>query len=141
MKKIGELYFKYEEVITYLFIGVCTTVISLLVYYTCVLTLFNPDNPVLLQCANIISWIIAVVFAYFANRKVVFKSKNKNIKNEVSKFVSARVVTLLIDMAFMWLTVSLLGFNDKIMKIISNIIIVILNYVFSKLFVFIKEAK
>lgn len=141
MKKIGELYFKYEEVINYLFIGVCTTVISLLVYYTCVLTLFNPDNPVLLQCANIISWIIAVVFAYFANRKVVFKSKNKNIKNEVSKFVSARVVTLLIDMAFMWLTVSLLGFNDKIMKIISNIIIVILNYVFSKLFVFIKEAK
>lgn len=141
MKKIGELYFKYEEVINYLFIGVCTTVISLLVYYTCVLTLFNPDNPVLLQCANIISWIIAVVFAYFANRKVVFKSRNKNIKNEVSKFVSARVVTLLIDMAFMWLTVSLLGFNDKIMKIISNIIIVILNYVFSKLFVFIKEAK
>ncbi len=141
MKKIRELYFKYEEVINYLFIGVCTTVISLLVYYTCVLTLFNPDNPVLLQCANIISWIIAVVFAYFANRKVVFKSKNKNIKNEVSKFVSARVVTLLIDMAFMWLTVSLLGFNDKIMKIISNIIIVILNYVFSKLFVFIKEAK
>lgn len=81
------------------------------------------------------------MFAYFANRKVVFKSKNKNIKNEVSKFVSARVVTLLIDMAFMWLTVSFLGFNDKIMKIISNIIIVILNYVFSKLFVFIKEAK
>lgn len=141
MKKIRELYFKYEEVINYLFIGVCTTIISLLVYYTCVLTLFNPDNPVLLQCANIISWIIAVVFAYFANRKVVFKSKNKNIKNEVSKFVSARVVTLLIDMAFMWLTVSFLGFNDKIMKIISNIIIVILNYVFSKLFVFIKEAK
>jgi len=141
MKKIRELYFKYEEVINYLFIGVCTTIISLLVYYTCVLTLFNPDNPVLLQCANIISWIIAVVFAYFANRKVVFKSKNKNIKNEVSKFVSARVVTLLIDMAFMWLTVSFLGFNDKIMKIVSNIIIVILNYVFSKLFVFIKEAK
>lgn len=72
-EKIRELYFKYEEVINYLFIGVCTTVISLLVYYTCVLTLFNPDNPVLLQCANIISWIIAVVFAYFANRKVVFK--------------------------------------------------------------------
>ena len=141
MKKIRELYVKYEEVINYLFIGVCATVISLVVYYACVLTLFNPDNPILLQCANIISWIIAVAFAYFANRKVVFKSKNKNIKNEVSKFVGARVVTLLIDMAFMWLTVSVLGFNDKIMKIISNIIIVILNYVFSKLFVFIKEAK
>ena len=82
-----------------------------------------------------------MAFAYFANRKVVFKSKNKNIKNEASKFIEARVVTLFIDMSFMWLTVSILGFNDKIMKIISNILIVILNYIFSKLFVFIKEEK
>lgn len=141
MKKIKELYLKYEEVINYLFIGVCTTIISLIVYYVCVLTLFNPEKPLLLQCANILSWIIAVAFAYFANRKVVFKSKNKNIKNEASKFIGARVVTLFIDMSFMWLTVSILGFNDKIMKIISNILIVILNYIFSKLFVFIKEEK
>ncbi len=141
MKKIKELYLKHEEVINYLFIGVCTTIISLIVYYVCVFTLFNPENQLLLQCANILSWIIAVAFAYFANRKVVFKSKNKNIKNEASKFIEARVVTLFIDMSFMWLTVSILGFNDKIMKIISNILIVILNYIFSKLFVFIKEEK
>lgn len=141
MKKIKELYLKHEEVINYLFIGVCTTIISLIVYYVCVLTLFNPENQLLLQCANILSWIIAVAFVYFANRKVVFKSKNKNIKNEASKFIGARVVTLFIDMSFMWLTVSILGFNDKIMKIISNILIVILNYIFSKLFVFIKEEK
>lgn len=141
MSKIKELYFKYEEVINYLFIGGCTTLISLLVYYVGVFTIFNPDNPIMLQCANVLSWIVAVVFAYIANRKVVFKSKNKNVKGEVSKFFGARILTLLIDMFFMWLTVSILHFNDKIMKIISNIIIIILNYIFSKLYVFVKESK
>lgn len=141
MKKLKELYLKYEEIINYLFIGGCTTLISLLVYYLCVFTVFDPDNPLLLQCANILSWIIAVAFAYIANRKVVFKSKNKNVKGEVSKFLGARIVTLLIDMLFMWLTVSVLHFNDKIMKIVSNVIIIILNYIFSKLFVFVKEKK
>lgn len=124
-----------------MFIGGCTTLISLLVYYLCVFTVFDPDKPLLLQCANILSWIIAVAFAYIANRKVVFKSKNKNVKGEVSKFLGARIVTLLIDMLFMWLTVSVLHLNDKIMKIVSNVIIIILNYIFSKLFVFVKEKK
>ena len=103
--------------------------------------MFDPDKPLLLRCANILSWIIAVAFAYIANRKVVFKSKNKNVKGEVSKFLGARIVTLLIDMLFMWLTVSVLHLNDKIMKIVSNVIIIILNYIFSKLFVFVKEKK
>lgn len=141
MKRLKELYLKYEEIINYLFIGGCTTLISLLVYYLCVFTVFDPDKPLLLQCANILSWIIAVAFAYIANRKVVFKSKNKNVKGEVSKFLGARIVTLLIDMLFMWLTVSVLHLNDKIMKIVSNVIIIILNYIFSKLFVFVKEKK
>ena len=141
MKRLKELYLKYEEIINYLFIGGCTTLISLLVYYLCVFTVFDPDKPLLLQCANILSWIIAVAFAYIANRKVVFKSKNKNVKGEVSKFLGARIVALLIDMLFMWLTVSVLHLNDKIMKIVSNVIIIILNYIFSKLFVFVKEKK
>lgn len=141
MKRLKELYLKYDEIINYLFIGGCTTLISLLVYYLCVFTVFDPDKPLLLQCANILSWIIAVAFAYIANRKVVFKSKNKNVKGEVGKFLGARIVTLLIDMLFMWLTVSVLHLNDKIMKIVSNVIIIILNYIFSKLFVFVKEKK
>lgn len=141
MKKIKELYSKYEELINYLFIGGCTTLISLFVYYLCVFTIFNPENSILLQCANILSWIMAVAFAYIANRKFVFKSQNENVKNEASKFLSARIVTLLIDMIFMWLTVSVLHFNDKIMKILSNIIIIVLNYIFSKLYVFVKENK
>ena len=139
MKKIKELYKKYEELINYVIVGVLTTIVSLGSYYLCVLTVFNPDNPVLLQSANIISWILAVTFAYFANRKYVFKSKNPNKLKEATKFYGARIATLLIDMLFMFLTVSVFHLNDKIMKILSNVIILILNYIISKFIVFIKK--
>lgn len=141
MKKIKELYKKYEELINYVIVGVLTTIVSLGSYYICVLTVFTPDNPILLQSANIISWILAVTFAYFANRKYVFKSNNPNKLKEASKFYGARIATLLIDMLFMFLTVSIFHFNDKIMKILSNIIILIINYIISKFIVFIKKEE
>lgn len=139
MKKIKELYKKYEEIINYIIVGGLTTVVSLGSYYLCVLTIFDPDNALLLQAANIISWVLSVTFAFFANRKVVFKSKSKNIMGEAMKFYGARVLTLLIDMGVMFLAVSVLHFNDKIMKIVSNVIILILNYIISKFFVFVKK--
>lgn len=139
MKKILMIYKKHEEIINYLFIGGCTTLISLIVYYVSVLTFLNPSISWQLQIANIISWIAGVIFAYITNRKVVFKSKNKKVIKEAEKFLGARIVTLLIDMLFMYVTVTVLLLNDKIMKIISNIIIIILNYVFSKLFVFVQK--
>lgn len=139
MKKIMDLYRKYEEIINYIIVGGCTTVVSLGSYYACVYTVFNPDNAILLQCANIISWILSVTFAFWANRRFVFKSKNKNVMEEATKFYGARVLTLLIDMFVMWLTVSVLHFNDKLMKIVSNVIILVLNYIISKFLVFIKK--
>lgn len=139
MKKIKELYKKYEEIINYIIVGGLTTVVSLGSYYICVLTVFDPENALLLQAANIISWVLSVTFAFFANRKVVFKSKSKNIMGEAVKFYGARVLTLLIDMGVMFLAVSVLHFNDKIMKIVSNVIILILNYIISKFFVFVKK--
>ncbi len=139
MKKIKELYKKYEEIINYIIVGGLTTVVSLGSYYICVLTVFDPDNALLLQAANIISWVLSVTFAFFANRKVVFKSKSNNIMGEAVKFYGARVLTLLIDMGVMFLAVSVLHFNDKIMKIVSNVIILILNYIISKFFVFVKK--
>lgn len=139
MKKILNIYKKYEEIINYLFIGGCTTLISLLVYYISVFTILDPNISWELQLANIISWIFGVTFAFITNRKVVFKSKNKKILNEAEKFLGARVITLLIDMFFMYITVTVLSLNDKIMKIISNVIIIILNYIFSKLFVFVNK--
>ena len=139
MKKLIELYKKYKEVINYLIFGVLTTVVSLVVYYASVYTFLNPDNAVQLQIANILSWIAGVTFAYFTNRKYVFESEEQNKVKEASKFGLARVTTLVMDMVIMWLGVTVLHFNDKLVKIISQVVIIISNYVFSKLFVFKKE--
>lgn len=136
MKKIKELYVKYKEVINYLIFGVLTTIVSLAVYYISVFTFLNPENAIQLQIANIISWIAGVVFAYCTNRKFVFESKEKNKVKEAGKFVLARVITLVMDMIIMWLGVTVLHLNDKIIKLISQIIIIVSNYLFSKLFVF-----
>ena len=139
VKKIIDIYLKYEEIINYFIIGVLTTLISLIVYYICVFTFLNPEKAFELQFANILSWTIGVIFAYITNRKFVFKSKNKNILQECGKFAISRIMTLIIDMLFMHITVTRLSLNDKIMKIISNVIIIILNYILSKLIVFNKK--
>lgn len=139
MKKIRELYTKYKEVINYLIFGVLTTVVSLAVYYLSVFTFLNPDNAIQLQIANILSWIAGVAFAYFTNRKFVFESKEENKLKEAGKFVTARLVTLIMDMVIMYLGVTVLHFNDKIIKLISQVVIIISNYIFSKLFVFKKK--
>ena len=133
--------FLTKEIILYLVFGVLTTVVSLAVYYFCVFAFLNPDNAIQLQIANILSWIAGVTFAYFTNRKYVFESKEENKLKEASKFVLARVATLLMDMAVMWLGVTILHGNDKIVKLISQVIVVVGNYVFSKLFVFVKNDK
>lgn len=139
MKKIIELYEKYKEIINYLIVGGITTLINLATYYFCVFTFLNPENPIELQTANIIAWLTAVVFAYFTNRKYVFESKETNKLKEGFKFFIARLITLLVDMAVMGLGVSILKFNDKIIKIISQVLVIVGNYVISKVFVFKKN--
>lgn len=136
IKTIKELFNKYREIIMYLIFGVLTTVVSLAVYYILVYTVLNPNNPFELQVANIISWIAGVTFAYFTNRSMVFQSKNKNKLKEAGSFVLARVVTLIMDMLIMFFGVTLLHGNDKLLKLISQVIVIVSNYVFSKLFVF-----
>ena len=85
--------------------------------------------------------IVPVTFAYFTNRKYVFESTNKNKLKEATSFVSSRITTLLLDMLIMWLGVTILKFNDKIVKLISQVLVVVGNYVLSKLFVFKKADK
>ena len=131
---------KHREVIMYLIFGVLTTLISLLVYYGLVYTVLNPEDAIQLQIANIISWVAGVTFAYFTNRKYVFESKNSNRIKEAGSFVLARVATLVMDMAIMFIGVTILSFNDKIMKIISQVVVIVANYIFSKIFVF-KKGK
>ena len=136
MDKIKELYLKYKEIVNYLIFGVLTTAVSLVTYYICVYTVLDPEQAVQLQIANVISWILGVAFAYVTNRKFVFESNEKNKIKEASKFVTSRIATLLMDMAIMFIGVTLLKFNDKIIKIVSQVVVIIANYLLSKIIVF-----
>lgn len=138
---IISMYLKYKEMVNYAIVGGLTTVVSLMSYYICVMTLLNPHNGVQLQLANVISWLCAVIFAFVTNRKYVFESENPNRLLEATKFFGARIMTLLIDMISMAIFVSFAEINDKIAKIMVQFIVFSLNYVFSKFFVFKKLQK
>jgi putative flippase GtrA len=139
LKKVINLYNKYREIINYLIFGFLTTFISLLVYYILTVTIIDPNSAVELQITNIISWIAGVIFAYITNRKYVFNSNNDNLFKEISSFVGFRIITLIMDMVIMFVGVTLLRKNDKIFKLVSQVIVIVGNYLFSKIFVFRKE--
>ena len=141
MKKLIKLYKKHEEIINYLIVGVLSTVVSLGLYYLCVFTILSPNDAFQLQIANIISWVGAVIFAYITNRIFVFKSKDSNKKKEFVNFVSSRIVTLIMDMTIMFVMVTLLHLNDKIAKLVVQVVVTVMNYILSKLFVFKKKKK
>ncbi len=126
----------YGEIIRYLIVGVLTTVVSLGVYYVCVLTFLNPQSALQLQAANVLSWIAAVKFAYITSRIYVFQSKCKDWLQEAAAFYSSRLLTLFMDMAIMFVVVTLCGMNDKLGKLVVQVVVTIANYIFSKLFVF-----
>lgn len=139
MKKIKLLYKKYKEIINYIIVGGMTTVVGLGVYYILVISVLDPLKPVELQIANVCSWVGAVAFAYFTNRKFVFESQNQNKVKEASKFVLSRVATLFIDMGGMFFLVTLYRVNDKVAKLMIQVVVIVVNYLLSKLIVFKKE--
>lgn len=140
MKKIISIYKKYEEIINYIIVGGLTTLVSLASKWILLFTVLDASSALELQIAVIISWICAVSFAYITNRIFVFKSNNKNILKEITSFFGARTLTLLLEMVIMWFFVTLLRMNSDtwvlIWTILSQFIILVLNYVFSKIFVF-----
>ena len=145
MKKIYELtlkyYKKYDEIINYLIFGVLTTLVTIITYAIFTNTFLSSKSALDIQIANVLSWTIAVTFAYLTNRKYVFKSKaqgSKRIK-EIINFFLARISSLLVEMLFMYVTVTVLSYNDFICKIIAQAIVIIFNYVCSKLIIFKKE--
>ncbi len=139
VEKIRELYKKHEEIINYIIVGVLTTVVSWCVYFVCVFTFLDVGNAVQLQIANILSWVAGVAFAYVTNRKYVFKSTEKSILKEAVQFAASRLSTLFLDMAVMFIMVTLMGINDIISKFVSAILVTITNYLLSKLLVFRKK--
>ena len=124
-----------KEKILYLFFGGLTTLVSLMAYFIITHTLLNPNVSFELQVANIISWIAGFLFAFFTNHKYVFNSDNKKSK-EFFKFLLARISTLFLDMLIMYIFVAVLKYNDLVIKLLSQGIIIVTNYFLSKLFVF-----
>lgn len=125
---------KYEHLIAYLFFGVLTTLINLISFW-----LISKFTSVETIPATIISWIIAVIFAFVTNKIWVFKSKNKSRKEttkEIINFLIARIITLFVEVFIMWLMVDHFHHDKLIWKLLCNVITVVMNYLFSKLFVF-----
>lgn len=135
-----KLYKKYEEIVNYLIVGVLTTVVSWLAYAVCKLFM-DVDNAFQMQLAVILRWVAGVIFAYFTNRKYVFKSKNENMLKEAFDFTTSRLVTLFLDMFVMWILPTVFGVDDWISTFISAVLVTITNYIFSKFLVFNKKKK
>ena len=129
-------YHKYQEILLYLLFGGLTTLLSICVRLVLFHTLCSPDKALDVQIATVISNAAGIIFAYFTNRSFVFHSKNKNKLKEASSFVLGRVSTLLMDMGIMFVGVTLLKGNETIVTILSQVLVIVLNYVISKLIVF-----
>ena len=125
-----------KEVLRYLIVGGLTTVVSMVLFYGSTWTFLNGNDPLQLQVANVISWIGAVAFAYVTNRVFVFESKNPHIFKEIVSFVGSRVLTLLLDMAVMFLLATVLSINYNFSKLVAMVLVTVGNYVISKLLVF-----
>lgn len=129
-----ELLSKYKQTILYLVFGVLSTIVNIATYAFCTRYL-NIEFLI----SNWIAWIAAVLFAYITNKFFVFKSKEINIKfliKELSSFVSCRIVSGVIEMILMYIMISIMSLNDFIVKIITNVVVVVLNFIFSKLIIF-----
>lgn len=134
VEKIKRLIEKYWDILSYLFFGGLTTVVNYVVYLPCY-------NYLHLSAAvsNVIAWAVAVAFAYLTNKPFVFKSHDwsaKTVVPELAKFVGCRVGSGLLETALIFLTVDLLHWNGNVMKLLLSVLVVILNYVGSKLLVF-----
>ena len=129
-----QLFLKYRSIIMYIFFGGCTTIINLATYY-----LFHNVLSISNVPATIIAWLLAVIFAFVTNKLWVFDSKSweKNVLlHELWTFFAARIATGIFDVVIMYLAVDVMNMNSTIWKLISNIIVIILNYIASKLVIF-----
>ena len=137
MKKLTELIRKHGDILSYLFFGGLTTLVNYLVYLPCY-NWFGISATV----SNAIAWVFAVAFAFLTNKPFVFKSHDWSIKvvlPELTKFLGCRIGSGVLETAILFLTVDMLGWNGNVLKLITSILVVILNYFGSKLLVFTKK--
>ena len=139
-KKIWSIYDKFKELFNYIIVGALTTLVSLVSYFI-FSRIMNIEKTIYFILANTLSWILSVAFAYITNKIFVFasKTKNKEAIKEAIKFVSSRILTYLIDLALMFIFVKLIKINNDTSKLIVQFVVLVLNYILSKLLVFKKE--
>lgn len=134
LQKIKNLVQKHWDILSYLFFGGLTTVVNYLVYLPCY-------NLLSLSAAvsNAIAWAVAVAFAYLTNKPFVFRSHDwsrKTVVPELTKFVTCRIGSGLLETGILFLCVDLLHWNGNVWKLVTSVLVVVLNYIASKLLVF-----
>lgn len=137
MEKLKALLRQYREAILYLVFGVLTTAVNYLIYLPCLNWFHMPASV-----SNAVAWVVAVVFAFLTNKPFVFQSHDwsaKAVWPELVKFAGCRVGSGLLETAILFVTVDCLSWNGNWMKVITSVLVVILNYIGSKLLVFRKK--
>ena len=138
LKKLADWYRKHQEGMRYLIFGALTTLVNI-VAYAIFYYIFNISNGV----SNVIAWVVGATFAYITNKLYVFNSKVNNkleLLKEIVFFYGCRLLTLAVDEGIMIFTVDKLGWNALLMKIVANVIVIILNFIFSKILIFKKHV-
>lgn len=138
---------RFLELFIYCIVGGLTTAVNYIVYYLITrIGAAAADIPVnhllLIEIANVVAWIFAVAFAFWANKRFVFKSMDWSkavLLHEIPGFVAARVLSLAIDAGFLAFAVKLLGINDLAAKLLSSVFVIIINYFASKFWIFRKK--
>lgn len=134
MVKIREMLQKHRDIISYLFFGVLTTLVNYIVYFT-LYNLFELSGAI----SNIVSWVAAVIFAFLTNKPFVFQSKDwssATVLSELTKFVGCRAGSGLLETGIIFITVDILSWDGNLMKILTGILVVVINYFSSKKIVF-----
>lgn len=137
-KFVREFYYRHESVLLYLIVGAMTTAVSIITQYIPLLMGFPTEVN------TTVSWICSVTFAFFTNKVWVFKNESKAKSDwikQAAAFYGARLTTYFLELAFMSFTVRTLHQNEYVMKLIAQVFILIINYLFSKLVVFRSKNK
>lgn len=137
MKKLWELFEKYKEMILYLVFGGLTTLVNIVGY-----AVFTRILHMETLWANALALAAGILFAYVTNKLFVFESRTETLAatlREFFSFIACRLATGALDMLFMYIFVDVLAFYDVLMKILSNVIVIVLNFIFSKLIIFAKK--
>ena len=138
IEKIKKLTLRYYDVLAYLFFGVLTTLVNYAVYLPCYNLLHWTASV-----SNVVAWVAAVAFAYLTNKPFVFKSHDWSFATvwpELTKFVGCRIGSGLLETGIIFVFVDWLQFDGNIFKLITSVLVVILNYFASKLLVFRKKT-